>query len=837
MEPWKSWSKSKIEIYTNNINFTILEDLKNPNYEVLWLKLRPARLPRGYSSIVLGTVYHPPSANDRDLLQYLHTCLSSIESRFFNCGILLVGDFNRLNISRLRNNYNLKQIVNFPTRGSRTLDLVLTNLKQFYKDPIQLSPHGLSDHMSVEIQPKNRSQLPDQCRTIKSRDLRPSNRLALRSYLEAVDVNAHTNTVNFCAEKVAILESIVQVGLDYVLPLRSKTIYPGEPPWVNSTLKDLIRRRQRALMQGNLPLFRLLRNRVNRERKTCRAKYYDTKVAHLKDCNPSSWWSEVKKLSGLSSLSSSISDLANHLQCSDGPPDDVVLAKTINEAFLSPMRIFDPLPNDYDPLQNDPSAEPSAVPYMVTADRVFLKLSSLNPKKATGPDGIPAWLIKENADLLLAPITNIINSSFSEGRLPTSWKRADIVPIPKQKQVRDVNKDLRPISLTPVLSKVAEEFVVEEHVRPAVIKKINDNQFGCIPKSSTTQALLSMVHTWTKHTDGSGSEVRVVLFDYRKAFDLIDHCILASKLTTLNLPHSILCWILDYLKNRKQRVKLGQDCKSEWGDVPAGVPQGTKLGPWLFALMVDDIDVTNTELWKYVDDTTIAENVAKNQASRIQDDVNELVTKSGENNFQLNEKKCKEMRISFAKTPADFNPIIVNGKAIERVSCVKLLGLNITSDLKWNHHISEISRKVSKRLYFLKQLKRARVATKDLVIFYITCIRPTMEYACPVYHNSLPNYLSDELESLQKRAMRIIFPSLPYFEALELAKLETSYIRRQTQTTNLFQEISNNPQHKLYRFLPRLNKCNFNLRSTRKFQVPVCKTNRLQNSFFYSNCT
>ena len=53
----------------NNMNFTFLEDLQNPNYEVLWLKLRPARLPRGYSYIVLGTVYHPPSANDRDLLQ------------------------------------------------------------------------------------------------------------------------------------------------------------------------------------------------------------------------------------------------------------------------------------------------------------------------------------------------------------------------------------------------------------------------------------------------------------------------------------------------------------------------------------------------------------------------------------------------------------------------------------------------------------------------------------------------------------------------------------------------------------------------------------------------
>ena len=121
--------------------------------------------------------------------------------------------------------------------------------------------------------------------------------------------------------------------------------------------------------------------------------------------------------------------------------------------------------------------------------------------------------------------------------------------------------------------------------------------------------------------------------------------------------------------------------------------------------------------------------------------------------------------------------------------------------------------------------------------FYTTCIRPIMEYACPVYHNSLPNYLSDELESLQKRAMRIIFPFVSYFEALELAKLETAYNRRQTQTTNLFQEISHNPEHKLYRFLPKLNKCNFKLRNTRKFHVPVCKTNRLQNSFFYTNCT
>ena len=185
----------------------------------------------------------------------------------------------------------------------------------------------------------------------------------------------------------------------------------------------------------------------------------------------------------------------------------------------------------------------------------------------------------------------------------------------------------------------------------------------------------------------------------------------------LDIPHGILCWIIDFLKDRKQRVKLDQDCKSEWGNVPSGVPQGTKLGPWLFILMIDDINTSDTEIWKYVDDTTIAEPVAKNQASMIQDSVNELVALSDENKFQLNESKCKEMRISFAKTKADFAPIIINEKAIDVVSSVKLLGLNISDDLKWNCHVLEISRKAWARLYYLKQLKRASVATKDRITF------------------------------------------------------------------------------------------------------------------------
>ena len=108
------------------------------------------------------------------------------------------------------------------------------------------------------------------------------------------------------------------------------------------------------------------------------------------------------------------------------------------------------------------------------------------------------------------------------------------------------------------------------------------------------------------------------------------------------------------------------------------------------------------------------------------------------------------------KSAVDFAPIVINGKAIEVVSTAKFLGLNISSDLRWNCHVAEISKKVASRLYFLKQLKTANIPAKDFLIFYLTCIRLVTEYACPVFHNALPTYLSTELEQLQKRTMRSI---------------------------------------------------------------------------------
>ena len=148
-----------------------------------------------------------------------------------------------------------------------------------------------------------------------------------------------------------------------------------------------------------------------------------------------------------------------------------------------------------------------------------------------------------------------------------------------------------------------------------------------------------------------------------------------------------------------------------------------------------------------------------------------------------------------------------------------------------------ICKKVAARLYFLRQLKRAKVPANDLLSFYTTCIRPVAEYACPVFHTTLPQYLSDQLERLQKRALRIISTNdLSYKQALEVFNIPTLYDRREAIGNSMFQEISNNNNHKLYSLPPPPYPGTLRTRKNCKFQVPRFKTNRFRDSFIVSQC-
>ena len=156
------------------------------------------------------------------------------------------------------------------------------------------------------------------------------------------------------------------------------------------------------------------------------------------------------------------------------------------------------------------------------------------------------------------------------------------------------------------------------------------------------------------------------------------------------------------------------------GDVPAGVPQDTKLGPWLFLLMIKD--------------TTVSEVVKKGDTSKAQDAVSTVENWSSSNGLHLNADKCKELQIDFKTTKQSFDPLTVNGKKLPVVKNAKILGLTISSNLKWTDHINEVIKNGNKRLYFIILLKRAKISPKDIANFYCTVIRPILEYCAPVFH-------------------------------------------------------------------------------------------------------
>lgn len=158
------------------------------------------------SCIIVATIYHPPNADCNQMIGYLMDSLTSIETANTNCGLILMGDLNRLDTSRINQQFKLKQLVNFTTRSQRTLDVVLTNIGQYYDSPQKLAPFGLSDHYTVKIIAKTRSRCEGMGtgKVVKSSDVRPSNKAALGRVPSTVNWSCLDN-LNTCLDKLIFL--------------------------------------------------------------------------------------------------------------------------------------------------------------------------------------------------------------------------------------------------------------------------------------------------------------------------------------------------------------------------------------------------------------------------------------------------------------------------------------------------------------------------------------------------------------------------------------------------------------------------------------------------------
>ena len=171
----------------------------------------------------------------------------------------------------------------------------------------------------------------------------------------------------------------------------------------------------------------------------------------------------------------------------------------------------------------------------------------------------------------------------ASGVEPSAWRTAIITPVPKCTPVNEVS-DLRPISVTPILLLIVERLIVRDQIFPAIPTNEILDQYGFKPSGSTTEALVDSTHTISNMLEGN-NYVRCLLIDFSKAFDSIDNLTLVSKLKALNIADNIIQWVVQFLTDRNQFVKVGE----MWSFtklINRSIVQGSGIGPTLFIICI-----------------------------------------------------------------------------------------------------------------------------------------------------------------------------------------------------------------------------------------------------------
>ncbi|KAG5270393.1 hypothetical protein AALO_G00192100 [Alosa alosa] len=248
-------------------------------------------------------------------------------------------------------------------------------------------------------------------------------------------------------------------------------------------------------------------------------------------------------------------------------------------------------------------------PLCLSADSVKRTLAAINTRKATGPDNIPGRMLKDCAGELKDVFTDIFNTSLKQAIVPSCFKAATIIPVPKKTAPSCFN-DYRPVALTPIIMKCFERLVMS-HIKAILPPTLDPFQFAYRAKRSTEDAICSALHPALTHLEKRDSYVRLLFIDFSSAFNTIIPQQLICKLDKLGLSAYLCNWLLDFLCQRPQVVRVGNNTSSSI-TLSTGAP---RLRAQSAALHPADDDCTatysNNHIVKFAGDTTLVGLITK----------------------------------------------------------------------------------------------------------------------------------------------------------------------------------------------------------------------------------
>ena len=392
-----------------------------------------------------------------------------------------------------------------------------------------------------------------------------------------------------------------------------------------------------------------------------------------------------------------------------------------------------------------------------TTNEILLLINTMKASKASGPNGFSTSLIIQFSGALIDPLVSIINMSLSEGIFPNLLKEAHVCPTYKKGEVTKY-ENYRPISLLSNISKLFERVMynrLEEFLKSSEV--FYKYQFGFRKHYSTNHALISIVEKIRDALDKNMYTCGVFI-DLEKAFDTVNHQILLSKLYHYGIRGIANKWLSSYLSGRSQSVKLNGITSSKM-NVSCGVPQGSILGPLLFLVYVNDMNLAfkSSVIHHFADDTNLlySDKSLKKIKTSVEKDLANLYDWLCANRLSLNPGKTEFIIFRPSRKKIDLRITLkLHHTKLFESSNIKYLGLILDNMLNWKPHISELSKKLGRVVGLLYKVRKL-CSPSPVRSLYFSIFNSHLSYGLVVWGNASSKDI-DKIKSLQRRAIRAV---------------------------------------------------------------------------------